>query len=85
MYFNYILLIAVGSNPTLSAIPTAFDTAIGLIEDYDDPNERAKMDRQVRNHTHAVEALRSAGIFHSSGTSPKMILDDFVKRPSAES
>jgi len=55
-----------------------------LIEDYDDPNERAKMDHQVRNHTHAVEALRSASIFHSPGT-PQMIPDDFVKRPSAES
>lgn len=61
----------------LDVIPTAVDTAIQLIEDYNDKKTRKSMSPTILKHahTHTVEALRSAGIYPQAGPTPQMILN----------
>lgn len=53
----------------LEVMPTAVDTAINLIREYNDPKKRAKLTHLVQGHAHVhtMEALRTFGIYQSTG------------------
>lgn len=67
-------LIEVQQQKFINAIPTAVDTAIELMKDYNDKEVRKKLSYAEMNHAHVhtMETLRSAGIYQSSST-PQII------------